>query len=269
LQVTVATSIEEPRFSTYRKNVNTRGWIRRFVQNCKKSINGERPNYNKFLSLEELKLGEMDLIRGIQKQHFPTTPTIPGLCIMLGQDGLYHVKTRLLQSDDAEAFEMPILLPKDDPYVHQLIQYVHHSNCHGGTQSVLGAIRERYWIIQGRRTVQRVIQKCVRCKRHATKALTCDPAPLPSDRVKATFAFQTTGVDLAGPLILKGGKKAWVVLYTCAVYRGVFLDVVESISTECFLDSLERFTNLIGRPYKIYSDNGTNFVGISNEAVKL
>ena len=65
-------------------------------------------------------------------------------------------------------------------------------------------------------------------QRHSSKSLPCEPAPLPKDRVEAQYAFQTTGVDLAGPLILKGGMKVWIVLYTCAVFQVVYLDIVDS-----------------------------------------
>lgn len=44
-------------------------------------------------------------------------------------------------------------------------------------------------------------------------------------------AFQTTGVDLAGPVSIKGGQKAWIVLFTCGMYRGIRLDVVNSLRT--------------------------------------
>jgi len=77
-------------------------------------------------------------------------------------------------------------------------------------------------------------------------------------------AYQNTGVDLAGPLFLQEGTKAWVVLYTCAVYRSVHLDVITSLSTEAFIRSLERFINTHGRPNVILTDNGTNFVGTAN-----
>lgn len=99
--------------------------------------------------------------------------------------------------------------------------------------------------------------------------MTCEPAPLPQKRIDLQYAFQTTGVDLAGPLVMKGGKKLWIVLYTCAVYRGIYLDIVDSLSSEDFLDSLEKFCCLIGRPSNIFSDNGTNFVGAVNLMKKL
>ncbi|OXA46713.1 Pro-Pol polyprotein [Folsomia candida] len=168
------------------------------------------------------------------------------------------------RKEDTEGFRHPLLLPKEDPLVHQLIEYIHRAYNHAGTQFVLGKLRERYWIAQGRKTVGRVIQKCTVCKRYSAKSLDCDPAPLPQDRIETVAAFQISGVDLAGLLILRGGEKAWIVLYTCAVYRGVHLDLITSLSTEAFLHSLERFVSTVGRPKRIFSDNGTNFVGAVN-----
>ena len=200
----------------------------------------------------------------IQNQHFTSEPKYNKLKVVKDLDGLLHVETRLTYREDTDEFRRPVLLPHNNPYVHQLIMHVHLSNCHAGTQFVLGQLREKYWIIHGRKTVSRVLHKCLRCQRYSVKNLICDTAPLPQSRVQTQLAFQTTGVDLAGPLALKGGSKAWIVIYTCAVFRGVHLDVLDSISTEEFLQSLEKFTWSCGRPNVIYSDNGTNFIGASN-----
>ncbi|GFX42342.1 integrase catalytic domain-containing protein [Trichonephila clavipes] len=74
------------------------------------------------------------------------------------------------------------------------------------------------------------------------------------------------GVDLAGPLHLKDRRKGWVALFTCAVFRAVHFELITSLSTAAFLQSLRRFISRRGRPTIIYSDNGTNFVG-SNSAL--
>jgi hypothetical protein len=103
-----------------------------------------------------------------------------------------HVKTRLTYREDLQPFKFPILLPKEDLLVHQLIEYVHRNNCHAGTQFVLGKLREEYWIPCGRKTISRIIHKCVTCKRFSSKSLQSEPAPLPHPRVEARFAFQTT-----------------------------------------------------------------------------
>jgi len=137
----------------------------------------------------------------------------------------------------------------------------HH---HAGTQFLMSKLRERYWILRARRAINRVIHKCPTCLRHSAKSFQVDPATLPAARIETSGAFQTTGVDLAGPLYLKNGEKAWLVLFTCAVYRCVHLDFVTLLSTETFLNALERFINTRSRPTTIYSDNGTKFVGLIN-----
>ena len=263
----VGNNKQQPRFSSYIKNVRVATYVRRFIENCR-NVEGNR-SVSPFLTIGELKRGEKDLLCGIQKHYYSTEPKVKNLNVTLKNDGLYHIKTRLVFRDDLDLFREPILLPSEEPLVHQLIEYIHRSNCHAGTQFVLGKLRERYWIPKGRKTVGRVIQRCTVCRRFSSKSLPCEPASLPKDRVQNHYAFQTTGVDLAGPLMLKGGKKAWVVLYTCALYRGVHLDIVDSLSAEEFLDSLEKFTCLVGRTSHIYSDNGTNFVGAHSLLKKI
>ncbi len=121
-------------------------------------------------------------------------------------------------------------------------------------------LREKFWLIHSRKAVRRVLGKCQRCRRYAGKAMKTEPAPLPLDQVKDAAVFEVTGIDLAGPHYLKDNSKVWIVLFTCAVYRAVHLELVASLSTVGFLQSLRRFVARRGRPPVIYSDNGTNFV---------
>ena len=146
-----------------------------------------------------------------------------------------------------------MLLPARHPLVTLLIRWYHVKYQHAGTQFLISTLREIFWILQSRRAINRVIHKCPTCLRYSGKSLRVDPATLPENRTEASFA----GVDLAGPLFLKSGEKAWIILFTCAVYRCVHLDFVTSRSTEAFLHALERFVNVRGRPTTIYSDNGT------------
>ncbi|UYV80233.1 hypothetical protein LAZ67_18002105 [Cordylochernes scorpioides] len=83
-------------------------------------------------------------------------------------------------------------------------------------------------------------------------------------RVRDATAFEILGVDLAGPLYLNNKTKAWIVLFTCAVFRDIHLELVTSLSTEAFIQALRKFIARRGRPTVIYSDNGTNFVGANN-----
>ncbi|XP_035220347.1 uncharacterized protein LOC118193377 [Stegodyphus dumicola] len=101
---------------------------------------------------------------------------------------------------------------------------------HAGVQALTVIIREEFWIIGARRRIRSVVKQkqCVRCKRFSAKPPTTAPIQLPLDRVRDAFAFEVTGIDLCGPLILKNKNKDWVVLFTCAVYRCVHLELMTS-----------------------------------------
>ncbi|XP_021967506.1 uncharacterized protein LOC110862595 [Folsomia candida] len=261
-QIVTGTS-PPPRFSSYYKNVAVFGWMRRFVNNIR--VSKENRLLSRTLTTMELKVAENDILRQLQSEFDQDTTNIYGIPVQKKEDGLFHVKSKILYGKESEEFRWPILLPKSHPIVEMLIRDMHINYCHAGVQFLIGKLREKYWIPQSRRTVKKVIKSCVKCRRYQAKPLEVDPAAaLPENRVTIGGPFQVTGVDLAGPLQLRDGKKAWIVLYTCAVYRGIHLDVVTAISTEAFLESLERFINQYGRPNTVYSDNGTNFVGAVN-----
>ncbi|XP_035232679.1 uncharacterized protein LOC118204473 [Stegodyphus dumicola] len=99
-------------------------------------------------------------------------------------------------------------------------------------------------------------------QRFTTKSPSTIPIHLPLDRVRDARTFEVTGIDLCGPLILRKRTKAWVVLFTCAVYRAIHLEIVTSLSADCCALALRRFIARRGRPTVIYSDNGTNFIGV-------
>lgn len=135
---------------------------------------------------------------------------------------------------------------------------------HAGVQITLCALREKYWILRGRRVIRSVIEKCVSCRRHDARPLAAAPAPLPLDRVRDAAVFEVVGVDCAGPLFLKGGQKVWICLFTCAVYRAVHLELLSGLDVPTVLMALRRHIARRGRPVTMYSDNGGNFVGMNN-----
>ena len=58
----------------------------------------------------------------------------------------------------------------------------------------------------------------------------------------------------------KDERKAYVVLYSCSLTRGVFLELLPSLETSEFVKSLKRLITRRGRPSRVYSDNGQTFV---------
>ena len=266
----VSTSVPwfQPQVSLYFKKVKVMAWILRIITNLRKPTDDRL--LTPYLTIQELRAAENKILKIVQKEAFPNgAEDIRCMKTTVGEDGLIRIKSKLTFRTDSMEFRSPVVLPKDHPLVTELIEHVHVSNCHAGTQAVLGLLREKYWILRGRQAVGKIIHRCVTCLRYSAKGVTVDTAPLPIHRVETVEAFQNIGVDLAGPLFLRDGTKAWIVLFTCAVYRAVHLDLVTSLSTEAFLGSLERFIYTQGRPNVVYSDNGTNFVGSVNLFKKL
>ncbi|XP_021959569.1 uncharacterized protein LOC110855469 [Folsomia candida] len=249
---------------SFNKIVNLMAWILRFVEKTRKTSNSNGP-----LTVGELEHSEKKLLSLVQSESFKRgEKTIANLRVVWDTgDGIARVQTKLLMRTDMVNFKTPILLPEKHPFVRLLIRYIHFKSGHGGTQYVMGQLREKYWIIRGRKAVRQVITSCVRCRRFSAQHVKTPEAPLPEDRVRTSVAFEIVGVDLAGPLFLKGGTKIWTVLFTCAVYRCVHLELVKSLSTEAFLMAFHRFIDRRGTPAVVYSDNGRNFVGVFRQPV--
>lgn len=94
-------------------------------------------------------------------------------------------------------------------------------------------------------------------------------ANIPKDRLTPGPPFSFVGVDTFGPWDVtarrtRGGlatSKRWAILFTCLVSRGIHIELVEELSTSCFINALRRFLCIRGPVRQFRSDRGTNFVG--------
>ncbi len=80
--------------------------------------------------------------------------------------------------------------------------------------------------------------------------------------------FYSTGMDCFGPFTVKIGRrteKRWGIVFKCMTTRCLHLDLLESLDTDAFLMSLRRFIARRGKPFEVFSDNGTNFTGGNRE----
>ena len=89
------------------------------------------------------------------------------------------------------------------------------------------------------------------------------PGLLPLDRTEGTRPFQVIGVDFAGPIKYvkkrKQEAKSYILLYACSLTRAVYLELLHSLETQEFIQSLKRLIARRGRPTKVYSDNAKTF----------
>ena len=91
---------------------------------------------------------------------------------------------------------------------------------------------------------------------------------LPASRLEPAPPFSYTGVDLFGPYVIKEGRKEmkrYGVLYTCLASRAIHIETVNSLETDSFINSLQRFISRRGPVKEMRSDNGTNFIGANRE----
>ncbi|CAB4002990.1 Pro-Pol poly [Paramuricea clavata] len=98
-------------------------------------------------------------------------------------------------------------------------------------------------------------------------------APLPEFRTTHSRAFETVGLDFAGPISYKIKKgfqgKCNVTLFTCATSRAVHLHLLPDMTAEELKGSLAEIVARRGRPAKIVSDNAKTFVVIAKWLRKL
>lgn len=242
--------------SSFSANVRIIAYVRRCIKQ-----RDARPSTRK-ISQEEYQAAEKWILSKVQHDCFDDTSLMP--VKHQQHDGLLCVKTKLVASKFSTQFKLPIILPSSHPAVDQIVRMEHLQGYHCGPGILLARLRSRFFIIHARKAVKRVLKDCVICKRFTAKQLTAPEGAPPTPRVTLSRTFETTGIDLAGPLHCKDGTKCWFVLFTCATYRAIHLEIVTKISANDFLLALRRFICRRGRPSLIYTDNGRNFEGAFN-----
>lgn len=239
--------------TSYWRTLRVCAWIRRFIDNAKKSkpqrINGP-------LTTEEIKNQELFWVRRVQARG---AKGMEALNLQKNDDGLLECRGRL-QGD------YPIYIPDSTILAEKIVQRAHNTTLHGGVGLTMARIREQFWIPRLRRLVKRTVKKCYGCKRFQAVALAKPPPGLlPQERTKAAGVFEVVGVDFAGPIKYRKSSrqegKAYLVLFACSLTRALYLEVLPNLETETFLGSLKRLIARHGRPSVIYSDNGRTFIG--------
>lgn len=212
-----------------------------------------------------------------KKENVPDKSKLIALRPLLDKNGIMRVGGRLSKATVNYEMKHPAIIPKGSRLAWLLMDIAHRRNHHGGIQLMTQHIRRDYWIPQLRDELKKFTRKCLECVRE--KALPEDQlmGDLPADRVNPGRAFEAVGVDFAGPFAVKYVDKdsnvimqvkAWVAVFVCMKTRAVHLDMVNDLMSSTFVACYERFVARRGHCYKIYSDNGTSFIGAEREIAK-
>ncbi|XP_045450491.1 uncharacterized protein LOC123659288 [Melitaea cinxia] len=268
------------KYSRYDKLKRIVAYVLRFINKCRKNAVS-----NDVIEPEELENSLMLLVKQAQLESFANElytiakdKSLPLKSKLLPLDpfidtlGILRVGGRLQNSKFDFNKKHPILLDGKHHFSKILMRHEHIRLLHAGPQLLLAAVREEFWLIGGRNLARSVTRKCIVCARMRGQVIKPIMGTLPSVRVSSSFAFDTCGIDFAGPFLIASKKgrgsnitKCFLALFVCLQTKALHLETVSSMSSDAFLLCLRRFVSRRSRPQVIYCDNGTNFVGAKNE----
>ncbi|UYV67073.1 hypothetical protein LAZ67_4003825 [Cordylochernes scorpioides] len=246
--------------STFTGYIRKVAWILRFCHNCRYSA--ER--YQSHLTTAELRNAHRRILQSIQFQHFredirslttlgsvKRTSKIYGLTPFLDDQGILRVGGRLKWAPSMTYEQKhPALLPSSGQVAQMIIQAVHMRTLHGSVHLMLST---EVLDAESKRSGQLM-------------------SDLPKERLTPGKPFSISGVDYAGPVSLRLSKgrgrkteKGYICLFVCFVTRAVHLELVTDASTPTFMSTFKRFVARRGHCTRLYSDQGTNFVGAARQ----
>ena len=254
-------------YSSLRKLIMVTGYVFRFIANIKKKLSNEESDMNESLSLEEYEDAQVYWIKQEQyrlKQQPNYAKLQASLKLYIDDRGLIRMRGRFGNSSVLDEQKYPIILRDSTSHLTILIIWnAHESVLHHGIESTLSFVRRKYWICKGRKSIKNVIGKCITCRRHQGKTMKPPETPdLPNYRTNyIAHAFQSTGLDFAGPLYVSDKKdsKTYILLLTCASSRAIHLELVSEMTVGGFLRGFKRFISRRGVPKLIIHDNFKTF----------
>jgi len=269
-------------YSEWNRMLRGVAWLTIYSKYLRKMINGSQS-----LRISDLNEARKTILRMVQAEYFskeilslekgkevPRNSKLRSLNPFL-RDGLILVGGRLENANMTDNHKHPVVLPAAHKITRLIFENYHLELLHGGPQLLLSEVRRLYWPLLGRVTARSVVRRCVRCTKAHPRFDHPIMAALPRDRVQCTRPFTVTGVDFAGPVYIRSGlrrvsaKKAWIAVFVCFSTKAIHLELVDDLSSSSFMATLRCFMARRGKCAKLYTDNGTNFVGAQKELVSM
>ena len=275
-------------YSSFGRLKRVTAWIFRFVKNLRSPVS-ERCLSTSLLVSELSSAGNYWLMVA-QKEGLPneygalkngqpisrSSRLLPFRPIFDKNHSLIRVRGRLSNSSLSHAQQHPVILDGNHPITKLIIVSEHLRLMHAGPTLLLSSLNQRFHILKARKVVRSIARQCVTCKRHSIRPQAQLLGQLPTERVSVAAPFERSGVDYAGPFLIKYGHvrkptvvKSYVCLFVCLTVKAVHLEVVSDLTTEAFIAALRRFIARRGCPALIWSDHGSNFVGAKSELKEL
>lgn len=183
-------------------------------------------------------------------------------------NGIIRVGGRIQSENQSYNWRHPAIMAYSNILTPLIIRDAHLKTLHGGNTLTLAFVREHFWITKVKRAVQLVVRKCVKCTRFKAEMQQQQMGNLPIERTTEARAFRFSGVDFCGPFDVKSASgrgirttKGYVAVFICLATKAIHLEVVGDLTSKAFIAALRRMVSRRGHIEKLFSDNGTNFVG--------
>lgn len=288
---TLETSIDDPEIRPEITTLTTTVQTNKFLGSSRFARFSQWPNLVKAVSVASVtksrKQAETVIVTNLQHEAFgkdiecikndkklTRTSVILKLSPIIDIEGLLRVGGRLDRANLTNEERHPLILPRSHHVTALIVKHLHNEVKHQGRHFTHGMVRSKgYWIVGGKRLVNKIIHQCIKCRKLRGKQQHQKMADLPVQRVTPAPPFTYVGLDVFGPWQLvtrrtRGGvvcNKRWAVIFTCLTIRAIHIELIESLDTSSFINALRRFLAIRGPAAQLRSDCGTNFVGARNE----
>ena len=181
-------------------------------------------------------------------------------------EGIMCVGGQLQNLPIEQEAKHPALLPKNH-HISELIMHSYHMiSGHSGLEHTLSLVRQKYWIVQVRVPLHRILNSCFNCRRRQAPVGHQKMAALPEDRSQSI----RTSIQLCsfGPLDGRRGRitvKRYGMIFTCLLIGAIHIKAIHSLDTDSFIGAFRRFIARRGQPLLMRSDNRGNFVKANRE----
>ena len=174
-----------------------------------------------------------------------------------------------------DVLELPIIDCKHI-YAKLFIKDKHYSYGHMGIDKMMDMSRNKFWIPHSRKYATSVWKSCITCRKIDKKLETQLMGKIKMWRQKPAPVFNTTCIDLFGPMYIKDNVikrtgrgttqgKCWGVVYCCPATGALSIDVTEDYSLDSMLQCLRRFQCEHGTPSTIIMDRGSQLKATEKE----
>nr|CAD2209116.1 unnamed protein product [Meloidogyne enterolobii] len=213
-EFTLAATVEEKlepcvinieRFSNYKRLLSAMSYVILFIKKLRGLIKSP------IITSTTIKVAENYLILKAQ-ENWPPSEEVKSSLQIFERKGLLRCRGRIEEADLRDNTKFPVFLPKESWLTKLIILDLHKTNKHCGTQTLLALIRRKYWILKGRKEVERVLFStkygCLTCRKFRLRPYNLQKFDtLPKYRVSSSRPFTTTGIDYFGPMKIKGHSK--------------------------------------------------------------